>query len=427
MKKIFRNIISRILEWQVKRLQRISSFKTFAVVGSIGKTSTKLAISHALGKIGNVQYQSGNYNDRVTVPLIFFGHNNPSSLMNPLSWLKIIYLNEKQLRTDYQFDYVVLELGTDGPGQISKFSYLDIDLVVVTAVTPEHMEYFNDLDAVAEEELSVAKFAKKLLVNSDLIATKYLAKLPSDLTCITYGTSAKAHINIHDGASKGSFTISMQNKSIFAAKDVVLSLPKKYTLAAILGVMSFLGISDPKKISAVLEDAVLTSVPGRLQQLPGIHDSIIIDDTYNSSPEAVKMALDVLYSHNGAQKIAILGSMNELGAVSESAHKEIGKMCKPQNIDLLVTIGTQANKYLAPEATKNGCTVHSFTNPYEAGMFIRHTMKPKSVILAKGSQNGVFAEEALKSILKNSHDQVKLVRQSDDWLMKKKKQFESSK
>lgn len=138
------------------------------------------------------------------------------------------------------------------------------------------------------------------------------------------------------------------------------------------------------------------------------------------------MALDVLKRQIGSQKIAILGSMNELGSVSEAEHSNIGKMCKPKDIDLLVTIGKEASKYLAPAAESNGCVVNAFLNPYEAGVFIKSQIKSKAVILAKGSQNGVFAEEALKSLLKNEHDQKKLVRQSDYWLNQKRQQFEKA-
>src|SRR5690606_28173476 len=104
----------------------------------------------------------------VTVPLIFFGQNEPS-LLNPFAWLRVFISNQRQIRS-YPYDAVVVELGTDGPGQIAAFKkYLRLDIAVVTAIVPEHMEFFNDMQAVANEELDVAGFAGKVLYNVDFV------------------------------------------------------------------------------------------------------------------------------------------------------------------------------------------------------------------------------------------------------------------
>jgi UDP-N-acetylmuramoyl-tripeptide--D-alanyl-D-alanine ligase len=164
-------------------------------------------------------------------------------------------------------------------------------------------------------------------------------------------------------------------------------------------------------------------MPGRMQILNGINDSIIIDDTYNSSPIAVKEALNTLYEYKGTQKIAILGMMNELGDTSQVSHEWAGALCDPKKLDLLITLGKDANNYLAPVAAKKGCNVIKVNSPYEAGEILKKEIIHGSVILAKGSQNGVFAEEAIKPILASNADQSKLVRQSKFWLSKKKVQF----
>ena len=155
MKHLARRIVVSILSWQVNRLRRKNSIKIVGVVGSIGKTSTKRAIAEVLSVRHKVQYQSGNYNDLATVPLVFFGQPTPS-LFNPFAWLKVFLANERQLAKPYPYDLVVVEIGTDGPGQIQAFArYLHLDIAVVTALTPEHMEYFADIDAVATEELQL--------------------------------------------------------------------------------------------------------------------------------------------------------------------------------------------------------------------------------------------------------------------------------
>ena len=96
MKKIFKSLVVFVLTRQVRKLRKKNSFRVIAVVGSIGKTSTKLAIAQTLEPSLRVRYQHGNYNDLVTVPLIFFGQNTPS-LMNPFAWFRVFRNNHKQI------------------------------------------------------------------------------------------------------------------------------------------------------------------------------------------------------------------------------------------------------------------------------------------------------------------------------------------
>ena len=167
----------------------------------------------------------------------------------------------------------------------------------------------------------------------------------------------------------------------------------------------------------------LTPFPGRMQVLNGVKDSILIDDAYNATPIAAKAALDVLYAEKAPQRIAILGSMNELGDYAREAHVEVGDYCDAHKLAMVVTVGNDAKRWLAPAAKAKGCTVHSYMSPYDAGNFVRQHLKTGAVVLGKGSQNGVFVEEALKQLLAHPADVSKLVRQSHKWLRTKAKQF----
>src|SRR5690606_31339642 len=139
-----------------------------------------------------VRYQQGNYNDPVSVPLVLFGHDIPS-LFNPLAWVRLFLKNEKQLRREFPYDVAVLELGTDRPGDIDQFAaYLHCDIAVVTALTPEHMEFFGDLDNVAKEELSITNYSSELIVNADLCDKKYIKQIKKPLT--TYGLKGEHKI-----------------------------------------------------------------------------------------------------------------------------------------------------------------------------------------------------------------------------------------
>jgi len=414
VKKVAKNIVAAILGWQVRRLRKKNNFRIIAVVGSIGKTSTKMAIAETLRAGLRMRHQEGNYNDLVSVPLVFFGEDLPS-LFNPLAWLAVFWRNENQLRRPYPFDVVVLELGSDGPGQIQAFKeYLRLEIGVLTSITPEHMSFFKDMDQVAKEELSINGFSSLVIANKDLADEKYLA-VKDDI--LTYGIGGKAD-----------FQLDPMGKTVFAGGQKLLDIEQlppsraqQYSLLAAVATAYKLGMTPD-----LIKDGIknIKPAPGRMQVLKGINGSTIIDDTYNASPDAVRLALDYLYSLKAPQKIALLGNMNELGDYSKGAHQEIGEYCDPKQLALVVTLGPDANEVLAPVAETKGCTVRKFDSPYKAGEFLKDEIKPGAVILVKGSQNKVFAEEAIKPLLADPADQEKLVRQSPRWLETKRKAFE---
>lgn len=420
MKSFAKNIVANILGWQIRQLRKKNNFKVVAVTGSIGKTSTKMAIAQILSRSMKVRYQDGNYNDIVSVPLIFFGQELPS-LFNPFEWLRIFWSNQQQLKRKYPYDVVIVELGTDAPGQIGEFSrYLHNDIAVITAITPEHMEFFPDLLAVAREELSVVNFSNNLLINADLCDDKYTKKISAQLT---YGVNEEANYrlkNLKFHGDEASFDFVKNNSKIFSGERGFITEPQLYSICAGVAVALELGV-DIGEIKKGIHQ--IKAVNGRMNRLSGINNSVIIDDSYNASPEAVKAALDTLYRLKSPQKIAVLGNMNELGKFSENEHKKIGYYCNPKYLDLVVTIGPDANKYLAPAAESEGCSVATFDSPYVAGNYLKPLIKNGAIILIKGSQNRVYAEETTKILLANPEDKSRLVRQSSDWLKIKNKAF----
>jgi UDP-N-acetylmuramoyl-tripeptide--D-alanyl-D-alanine ligase len=419
MKTLLKNILVKILGWQVRRLRKKNDFKIVGVAGSIGKTSTKLAIAKVLEAEKKVRYQEGNYNEIVSVPLVFFGYSMPP-LWNFISWLKIIFQNEAQIWKKFPFDVVVVELGTDAPGQIGAFrKYLHLDIAVLTAVAPEHMEFFRDLEKVAEEEWSVSFFSDKILANRDLC--KIVPMNVDHRKIVFYGKDLGSVYKIDDveKAEEGFyFDILREGEKITSAFFPAVSEVQLYSICAAAAVADSLGLKGEKIKEAI---SGIRSFSGRMQRLRGIRNSTIIDDTYNASPDAVKMALNTLYAFEAPQRIAILGMMNELGATSEEEHKKIGSYCNPHLLDLVVTVGQDANLYLAPVARERGCEVYEFQSSLEAGKLVSEKLKEGAVILAKGSQNGVFAEEALKPLLADQADFAKLVRQEPEWMKKKAK------
>jgi UDP-N-acetylmuramoyl-tripeptide--D-alanyl-D-alanine ligase len=418
LKDIVKSILCTLLEWQVRWLRRKYPFKVVAVVGSVGKTSTKFAIAHTLSQSLRVQYQEGNYNDRLTVPLVLFGHTLPR-LTDFSAWVRILRANQQIIRQGFPYDVAVLELGTDGPGQIKKFAYLRPEIAVVTAITPEHMEFFKTIEAVAAEEFAVAKFATTILVNADDTPAQYIEG--KQFKC--YGFAPDATYHIVEAVMNGLEGLRLQvdmNSTPLQLQSPTLGMAGAKIAVAAAAVASELHLSA-ETIQHSIQN--LPPVSGRMQILRGLNGSTILDDTYNSTPVAVKAGLDVLASVPAEVRIAVLGSMNELGDYSRQAHEEVGEYCDPTVLSEVITIGEQARDFLAPKAMAAGCKVTSFLSPYGAGMYLKVKVAQGTVVLAKGSQNGVFAEEAIKQILENPSDAARLVRQSPEWLTKKALMF----
>lgn len=417
-KKLGRAVVCNYLESQVRELRRRHRFTVVAVAGSVGKTTTKHVVAQLLKQTKRVRYQAGNYNDRVTVPLVFFGQEEPS-LLNIPAWLRIFRANAAQLAGPFPYDVVVVELGTDGPGFMREFAYVRPDIAVLTAVAPEHMEYFKTLDAVAAEELAVGDFAAMVLVNGDDIPGKYLA----GRTFRDYSVhSSEAHyfaVSTGKGLQPQQLQIKLGDSLVSTTTSLLGLQGAKCALAA-AAVADMLGMPAADIVSGI---PALEPFAGRMQMLTGLHGAKLIDDTYNASPVSVKAALDVLYSAKSSQKIAILGSMNELGDYAREAHREVGAYCDPTQLTEVITIGADAKKYIAPAARKRGCQVKSFLSPYDAGTYVATKLQKNAIVLAKGSQNKVFAEEALKALLADPAEAGKLVRQSVSWMEVKRRQF----
>lgn len=418
LKKILKGIVVNISWWFVSLYQNKHNPVVIGVAGSIGKTGTKRAIAKTLSASKRVAWQDGNYNDIVTVPLIYFGLNEPS-LFNPFAWVVAFGKMAAAVFTSRPAEVVVLELGTDEPGQIASFNgRLTLDYAVVTSVSYEHMQNFADLQAVADEELAVAQYAKCLYIYHQIFKDG-LAKNIDNYQ--VYGEQDGDSLSFK---SKGQQLTVVTTGGEYSFKTK-LTGPHQFNslvMAAELG--EKLGIKKTDLITG-LESVV--PMAGRMQLLDGKDGSELIDDTYNSSPVAVRAALNFLYATKTKKRIAVLGNMNEMGEISVELHRDIGDYCDKSKLEEVITIGPDANKYLAEAARKAGCKVKSYDSPVEIGKYLAEQNLADTTILFKGSQNRVFLEEAIKFVLKDSADKSKLVRQGSYWHAQKSKQFEGIK
>ena len=417
MKSFFRRLIAKRLERAVVRLVRANpNLKLVAVGGSVGKTGTKLAVATVLAQNYRVLVHEGNYNSELGLPLSLFELEVPARITDVVAWLRLLGAVEAKISRPYPYDVAVLELGTDHPGDIPHFmTYLQPDIGLVTAIAPEHMAYFGTLEAVAEEEFALLLGSRSAVMHiNDPELAKRQQQL-GDKPVRTYGEAGQVHWIDDDSLALGT------EQTVIQLEPQLLGAHSRLALLAAATIGIQLKV-DAIQIAHGL-DAVVP-VPGRMQQLRGKAGTKLIDDSYNSSPDAVFAALKTLKRITRGRRIAVLGQMNELGDYSAQAHTAVGRAAA--DLDLLITIGHDANTILGPAAVNAGLAKSKwqhFDSPFAAGDWLIDHTKSGDAILFKGSQNGVFTEEAIKPLLADPADTAKLVRQSQYWLDLKAKQF----
>ncbi len=420
------NIQKKLEQAVVDYFAAHAEVKLIVVTGSVGKTSTKTAVATMLSQKYRVRLHEGNHNTAMSVPLAILGVPYPENVRSFTAWRDALRAARARIFAPTDVDVIVQELGADHPGDIAAFGrYLKPYMAVVTAVTPEHMEYFKTIDAVASEELTAANFSQSALINRDDIDGKY-AEFITNANIDTYGTSAAAEYHFEqqnfevDEGHSGKFVGPELPDGVDATIKVLGEHNVRPAIAA-AAVGLKLGM-NAMEIKAGLEK--IRPISGRMNLLRGLNKTAIIDDTYNSSPAAAVSAIQTFFAMDAPQRIAIMGSMNELGDSSPAEHEKIGKMFNPQMVEWVITIGEDAGKYLAPAAHSQGCQVKTFANAVQAGAFAHSVLVPGALILVKGSQGNVYAEEAVKILLLDQNDADQLVRQSPAWMAHKEDFFE---
>jgi len=389
--------------------------KLIAVVGSVGKTSTKRALADLLVQRYRVRMQEGNHNSEISVPMAILGIEMPTKLHSISQWFTVFRAALSRIKQPTDVDVVIQELGTDHPGDIAAFgTYLVPDIALVTAVTPEHMEFFGSIEAVAQEEMAIAQFSRMVLINRDDVEGRFAA-YETNSNFSTYGTTGAAEYRFEQQA----FTVD----NGYVGNIIAAGTAPFPATIKVVGEHSLRPVMGAVAAAVLFGLALIRPVPGRMNLLRGIGGTKIIDDTYNSSPAAAAAAIQTLYSFDDVpQRILVLGDMRELGQSSQAEHEKLGAMCDPNLLAWVVLVGPDCEKYLAPAARQRGCQVHVAPDAIRAGEFVRSVTEEGAAILVKGSQNTIFLEECVK-ILCDMTEDVQLVRQSDTWMKVKNEQF----
>ncbi len=431
MKSYFKTILVYLLQALARATLRVYTPKIIAVTGNIGKTSTKDAIFAAVSTTYSARRSYKSFNSEIGVPLTIIGEDNQWG--NVLGWLGVLARGSIRLIVKEEYPkWLILEVGADAPGDIEKITqWLKPDIAVLTQFgeTPVHIENFkNDRSLVVREKAFLPQALKKdgvFVFCGDDPDCKEIAQNISR-THVSFGmqegnvVQVKNDTFLYQGEGLEKKISGMQYELHVHGKVVRVQragyLGRTYAVsgAAACAVASLLDID-----LALLDNALTeySPEPGRMKILDGVKDSIIIDDTYNAAPKAVKHALDMIQSIDvQGKKIAILGDMLELGKHTEKAHKDIG-MAAAQACHTLITVGLRA-RFIAEGALNAGMSedkIFQFENSRLAGKFAETIVEKNDVVLVKGSQ-GIRMEKAVEELLRYPEFAADLlVRQAEEW------------
>lgn len=419
MKHHLRNFVLWLLTGLARiRLKRLRLF-IVGVTGSVGKTSTKDALYTVLKQRYQVYKSKKSYNTEFGLPLAILEQD--SGFSSAMKWTKTLagavwnaFIGGRHMQM------LVIEMGVDKPGDMDRLLKLIHPQVgVMTNIKPVHLaegQFVDQDDIFREKRKLIDRLPEKgiAVLNAD---DPYIVSLKDHLTCraLWYGTAEWADVRVAQAqhSLEGLEYVVQYKDEVVQGTAPLLGSFQIYVLMPAIAVALTQGFTLEEAIEALKEYKL---PPGRMNPIPGVRDTLIIDSSYNASPEAVKQALDVL-RESGTRKIAVLGNMNELGSRTDEEHRGVGQYVV-NRADLLFTVGEHA-ALIRDEAIKNGFlegqTAH-FEDTRAAADFLQKIVQKHDTILVKGSQNKVRLERLVKQLMKEPERASELLaRQGDEW------------
>lgn len=429
MKKFLKRIVISVLILEAKLILKRHKPVIIAITGSVGKTTTKDAIFAAIKNHLPARKSEKSFNSEIGIPLTILGLDNAWS--NPFLWAK--NLLDGLWAAFFQKDYpkvLVLEAGIDRPGDMARLtSWVTPDIAVVTRLpaVPVHVEFFSSPQEVVAEKMKLVSAMNPdgvfVYNNDDVIIQNQLPNILQQ--SIGYSRYLKSQftgsddkIIYRDDIPTGSeFTVTHNTEAVTVRITDTIGSQQMYAGTAALAVAHVLEIPLTEAAESL---ATLNPPNGRLKVVQGIKATVIIDDTYNSSPTAVEQALQTLNEVKYAKrKIAVLGDMLELGRFSSEEHEKIGTKIPPI-ARILITVGIRARKF-AEGALKTGMpeqNILQYDDAKRAGKELQNLLQPGDVVLIKASQ-GIRAERIVEEIMAEPDKANELlVRQDKAWQYK---------
>lgn len=341
------------------------------ITGSVGKTTAKEMVAQALSAQFRVLKTAGNQNSQVGVPITVCG-----------------------LRKDHTA--AVVEMGVSMPGEMARIAgVVKPTCAVMTNIGVSHIEFMKTRENILAEKARIADYLPPdgaLFVNGDddLLPT---LKETMGSRVVTFGLGPTCDWRAFglNEADKGTF-FTCQSP---AGERTELFVPAagehnvRNALCA-MAVARYLGVPAGDVVRAISA----YKAPAMRQQMVEANGLLIIDDSYNASPDSMRSAIDVLSTRPvTGKRAAVLADMLELGDFSQQGHYQVGQYAKERGVELLVAVGPLSREI----AAGYGEGARWFATNQEAAAFLRDALRPGDAVLVKGSR-GMKTDEIVAAL-----------------------------
>lgn len=367
----------RVAAWHRRRT---ASLEVVGITGSNGKTTTKDFVSAVLDPCYCVLKTEGNLNNHIGVPRTLLRLNNTH-------------------------DVAIVEMGINHPGEMLPLTRMASPTAgIVTNIGSAHLEFMGTKRGTALEKsvlLSSLPQDGIAILNGDDEFSDFMEERTRGVplkTGLHRGVAfAEKNSQVVDGTN---LTVRYADGEITEAK---VHFPGKHVVANALFALA-LGRAfnlSPRECAAGLAEAKLTA--GRVE-LKTVKNVRFLDDSYNANPESMVASLDALsqlpIDENG-QRIAVLGSMGELGAAAEAGYRTVGEAAGKAKLDLLISVGADAAELDEPARRHGAREVINVPTTIAAAEHLAKAMHPGDVVLVKGSRSARM-EKVIEVLLSHS-------------------------
>ena len=331
------------------------------ITGSFGKTGTKELTRAAIEQSRRVHATAENLNNRIGLPLTLLDAPDDAEV-------------------------VVLEMGTNEPGEIAALTRIaEPQIGVVTTVSETHIEKLESLDGVLEEKLDLLRGLPEdgnaVVGDEPPILSERAARIRHDVLVVGLGAGADAEYRPSEPSmdEQGCWSF------VWRGEPVRLRVPGRHSVQNALLALTIAELLDVPAAEATRGMGRVEAGPmrGEIKRIGGL---TLILDCYNANPQSLRAALDLLVDiEPGRPKVAVLGSMLELGGRSDELHAALLREASELGLDLIVATGEFAR------AAADGPTILSVVDPLEAYEKLREELAGDEVLLMKASR-GVALE-----------------------------------
>jgi UDP-N-acetylmuramoyl-tripeptide--D-alanyl-D-alanine ligase len=359
--------------------------KALGVVGSVGKTTTKDIASGIAKQFVRCCNSVKSFNTNIGIPFTI-------------------------CNAEIDADIWVLELGMNHPGELKELSEIvKPDALLITQIAPEHMEFFKSIEEVADAEFEslagLAQNGQVFICSEDQHALRGLERnakrFNNNPKVLKFGAAAISDLQFKGFSHKfgalveGSFTLRYETRELSVLTKLIGSHNAQNFAGAVLALITLCPQINFEDLPAAIRS--LEPSPMRLNQIQLSGGPLILDDTYNSSPEAVQKALDIMRElHERKLRVGIvLGDMRELGANSLQYHLDLAPFILSCHPEFMIGVGEHSVE-LARLVSK-ACQAIGVTSAAEAVSAIKPLIRTADVILMKASR-GVGLDGTIKEI-----------------------------